>query len=138
MTNKDNGPIADKKKDYVIYHVSFQSTGGINIKPVNALSLVELYVHEQNKGRENQKRTWGVEMKDARDTYLKMYSAVYKIDQMLLEWDVKYKSWRWWHAPMRHVKAIAMSMAYSLYLQSAEESVVDPGWKVVAVSGTRF
>jgi hypothetical protein len=56
---------------------------------------------------------------------------------MLLGWDVKYKSWRWQHAPTRHTKAIAMSMAYLLYLQCAEGSV-DSDWKVVAVSGPRF
>jgi len=50
-----------------------------------------------------------------------------------LGWDVTYKSWRWWHAPTRHAKAIAMSMAYSLYLHCAKGSV-DPDWKVVAVS----
>jgi hypothetical protein len=38
---------------------------------------------------------------------------------------------------MRHAKAIAMSMAYSLYLQCAEGSV-DPDWKMVAVSEPRF
>ncbi len=76
-------------------------------------------------------------MNEAREAYLKTYSAVVKIDQMLLGWDVKYKSWRWWHAPMRHAKAFAMSMAYSLYLQCAEGSV-DPDWKVVVVSGPRF
>ncbi len=136
-TKKENEPVADKKKDYVICHVSFQSTGGTNIMSGNALSSVELYVHEKNKGRGNQKRTWGIEMNEARKTYLKTYSAVDKIDQMLLGWDVKYKSWRWWHVPMRHAKAIAMSMAYSLYLQCAEGSV-DTDWKVVAVSGPRF
>jgi hypothetical protein len=56
---------------------------------------------------------------------------------MLLGWEIKHKSWRWWHAPMRHAKAIEMSMAYSLYLQCAEGSV-DPDWKAVAVSGPRF
>jgi hypothetical protein len=139
LTKKDNEPVADKKKEYVICHVSFQfqSTGGTNITSVNALSSVELYVREQNKGRGNQKRTWGIEMNEAHETYMKMYSAINKIDQMLLEWDAKYKSWRWWHAPMRHEKAIAMSMAYSLYLQCAEGSV-DPDWQVVAVSGPRF
>ena len=76
-------------------------------------------------------------MNEARETYLKTYSAVDKIDQMLLGWDVTYKSWRWWHAPTRHAKAIAMSMAYSLYLHCAEGSV-DPDWKVVAVSGPKF
>jgi hypothetical protein len=45
-TKKDNEPVADEKKNYVIYHVSFQSTGGTNITSVNALSSVELYVRE--------------------------------------------------------------------------------------------
>ncbi len=76
-------------------------------------------------------------MNEAREAYLKTYSAVDKIDQMLLGWDIKYKSQMWWHAPMRHAKAIAMSMAYSLHLQCAEGSV-DPDWKVVAVSGPMF
>ncbi len=122
-SKKDNELVADKKKYYVICHVSFQSTGGTNITSVNALSLVELYVHEQNKGSGNQKRTWEIEMNEVRETYLKTYSAVDKIDQILLGWDVKYKTWRWWHAPTRHVKAIAMSIVYSLYLQCVEGSV---------------
>jgi hypothetical protein len=118
-------------------HVSFHSTRGTNISTVNALSLVDLYVHKRNKGRGQQKRTWGIEMNDARETYLKNYSAVDKIDQILLGWDLTYRSWRWWHAPARHVKAIAMSMAYSLYLQCSEDTV-DPEWKVTPVSGLRF
>ncbi len=88
-TKKDNAPVADKKEDYVICHISFQTTGGTNIMSVNALSSEELYVREQNKGRRNQKRTWGIEMNEAREIYLKTYSAIDKIDQMLLGWDVK-------------------------------------------------
>ncbi len=60
LTKKDNEPVADKKKNYVICHVSFQSTGGTNITTVNALSSVELYVHERNKIGGNQKRTRGL------------------------------------------------------------------------------
>ncbi len=56
---------------------------------------------------------------------------------MLLHWDLSYRSWRWWHAPTRHAKAIAMSMAYFLYLQCAQ-GTVDPEWKVTPVSGPRF
>jgi hypothetical protein len=92
---KDDEPGLEKK-DYVICHVSFQSTVGTNITSVNAFSSVELYVRERNKGKGNQKRTWGIEMNEACETYLKNYSAVDKIDQMLLGWDVTYKSWRWW------------------------------------------
>ncbi len=84
LTKKDNEPVADEKKDYVICHVSFQFTGETNITSVNALSLVELYVHEQNKGRGNQKKTWWIEMNEACETYLKTYSAIDKINQMLL------------------------------------------------------
>jgi hypothetical protein len=51
---------------------------------VNALSLVMLYVQDCSKGRGQQKRTWGIEMNEAQETYLKNYSAVDKIDQMLL------------------------------------------------------
>jgi hypothetical protein len=72
------------KKDYVLFHVSFQSTGGTNISMVNALSLVDLYVHDCSKGGGQQKRTWGIETNEARETFLKNYSAVDKIDQMLL------------------------------------------------------
>jgi hypothetical protein len=84
---------------------------------INALLLVNLYVPDRSKGRGQQQRTWGIEMNEARELYLKNYSAVDKNDQMLLGWDFTYRSWRWWHAPNRHAKAIAMSMAYSLYLQ---------------------
>ncbi len=76
-------------------------------------------------------------MNEAQETYLKKYSAVDKIDQMLLGWDFTYWSWRWWHAPTRNANAIAMSMAYSLYLQCAE-GTVDPEWKVTLVSEPRF
>jgi hypothetical protein len=125
------------KKDYVLCHVSFQSTGGTNISTDNALSLVDLYVRDCSKGRGHQKRTWGIEMNEAQETYLKNYSVVDKIDQMLLGWDLTYRSWQWRHAPTRHGKAIAMSMAYSLYLQCAK-GTVDPEWKVTPISETRF
>ncbi len=122
------------KKDYVLCHVSFQSTRGTNISTVNALLSVDLYVRDQSKGRGQQKRTWEIEMNEARETYLKNYSVVDKIDQMRLGWDFTYRSWWWWHAPTRHAIAIVMSMAYSLYLQCAK-GTVDPEWKVTPVSG---
>ncbi len=135
VKHQDSDRVTDKK-DYVLCHVSFQSTRG-NISMVNAHLSVDLYVRDCSKGRGQQKRTWGIEMNEARETYLKNYSAVDKIDQMLLGWDFTYRSWQWWYAPTRHAKAIAMSMAYSLYLQCAE-GTVDPEWKVTPVSGPRF
>jgi hypothetical protein len=36
---------------------------------VNALLLVDLYVRDCSKGRGQQKRTWGIEMDEAQETY---------------------------------------------------------------------
>jgi hypothetical protein len=83
VKHQDSDRVTDKK-DYVLCHVSFQSTGGTNISTVNTLLLVDLYVRDRSKGRGHQKRTWGIEMNEAQETYLKNYSAVDKIDQMLL------------------------------------------------------
>ena len=69
-------------KPYTLTH--FQSTGGTNISSVIAISEVGLYVRERNRGRGDNKRRWAIEMNEARDTYLKTYSAVDKIDETLL------------------------------------------------------
>jgi hypothetical protein len=87
VKHQDSDTVNDKK-DYILCHTSFQSTGGTNISTVNALSLVILCVRDRSKGRGQQKRTWGIEMNEAQETYLKNYSAVDKIDQMLLGWDL--------------------------------------------------
>ena len=63
-------PTKSEKKNYTLVHVSFQSTRGTNISCVNRLELV-LYVQERNKGQGNTKWTWGIEMNQARETYLK-------------------------------------------------------------------
>ena len=122
-------PPDSSKKDYSLIHVSMQSTGSTNISTVNALQEVGHYVTQRQKGQGDTKRIWGIEMNEGRQTYLKLYCAVDKIDQALKEWMVNYITWRWWHAPVRHGKAIGLSMAHQLYLQCAQGGV-DPSWKV--------
>jgi hypothetical protein len=68
-------------------------------------------------------------MNEARETYLKTYSAVDKIDQELTEWALNYFTWKWWHAPMRHGMAIGFSQAYHLYRHCAQ-GTVRPEWKL--------
>ncbi len=119
-------------------HVSFQSTGSCIISSVNALNEVNLYVRKQEKGQGKQKRVWAIEMNEARELYLKTYSAVDEIDQMLKEWGIFDQTLRWWHAPMRLGKAIALCMAYEIY-KMCTEGVVDPGWKIEKpLSGPQF
>ena len=81
-----NNPPDSGKSSYSLVHVSFQSTGSCNISTVNSLSEVQLYVSERERGRGEQKRKWVIEMNEGRAVYLKPYSAVDKIDQMLKEW----------------------------------------------------
>ena len=104
-------PTEEGKESYCVTHVSFQSTGSTNIQSVNALPGVGLYVRERAKGSGSTKRTWGIEMNEGRELYLKLYGAVDKLDQQLKLWRLYYVTWRWWHAPKRHGKAIAFSMA---------------------------
>ena len=122
-------PPGSGKEDYYLVHVSFQSTGGTNISTVNSLKECKLYVRQRERGRGKGKRVWAIEMNEGRETYLKTYSAVDKIDQMLKSYALDYISWRWWHAPMRHGKAIAMSMAHQIYKHCAEGRL-EPEWKV--------
>ena len=44
-------PPSSNKKDYMIVHVSFQSTGSTNITTINALKQVELYVTKRERGK---------------------------------------------------------------------------------------
>jgi hypothetical protein len=45
VKNQDSDTVNDKK-DYILCHVSFQSTRGTNISTDNALLLVDLYVQD--------------------------------------------------------------------------------------------
>ncbi len=56
VKHQDSDTVNDKK-DFILCHVSFQSTGGTNISTVNALLLVDLYVQDCSKGRGQQKMT---------------------------------------------------------------------------------
>jgi hypothetical protein len=50
-SKKNNNDVLLEKNDYVLCHVSFHSTGVMNISSVNAFSSVELYAWERKKGR---------------------------------------------------------------------------------------
>ena len=115
------------EKDYTIVHVSFQSTGSINIQCVNLLYEVSNFVRRRECGRDNNKRFWAIEMNEGREIYVKTYSAVDKVDQMLKEWDLVYICWKWWHAPMRHGKSIGYCMAYNMYCECVE-GVLNKQW----------
>ena len=122
-------PAQNGKSAYSMCHVSFQSTGSCNLASVNSLKEVQLYVRTKEKGRGAQKRKWGIEMNEGRELYLGSYGPIDKLDQALKLWFLFYITWKWWHSPFLHGKAIGMCMAFQMYSECARGDL-DPDWKL--------
>ena len=102
-------PEASQK--YVRLHCSFQSTSSCNFTTVNALNECNLTVQRKERGHQESKRYWGIEMNDARTLYLGTYSRIDSIDHLVKNANLFYQSWKYWHAPMLHGKALAVVVA---------------------------
>lgn len=59
-------------------------------------------------------------MNEARQLYLNTYGAVDKMDHLIQNCDMKYRSWKYWHAAMIHAKAMAVVVAYDIYKELCE------------------
>ena len=110
-------------------NVSFQSTSSCNISTVNALHQCKLSVTKRERGMSDNKRSWGIEMNAARELYLKTYSRIDSIDHLIKNCRLKYRSWKYWHSPMLHATALAIVVAYDMYLEVAEGEL-DADWKL--------
>ena len=108
------------KKGYVITLCSFQSTSGCNVASVNAHNQLSLYARAKQRGRGAFKREWAIEMNEARALYLGSYGRVDVIDHLIKNARMWYRSWKYWHAPMLHCKAMVVVTAYDMYLECAE------------------
>ena len=51
------------------------------------------------------------------------------LDSSLEKCKMYYRSWKYWHMAMLHTQKIAISVAYSLYIEVTEGNL-DPDWKV--------
>ena len=96
-------------KAYTRCIVSFQSTGATNIEMTNSLPSLTLYVKTKSRGKGANKRDWGIEMNEGRDTYLGFYYGIDNIDHMLKNAGVKFISWKYWHAPFLHFLGMAVT-----------------------------
>jgi hypothetical protein len=67
---------------YTTVHVSMQSTSSTNFSSVNALNAVTNYIQVRERGNEvrGTKRSWGIEMNEARELYLGTYGCVDTVD----------------------------------------------------------
>ena len=117
------------KEGYERVHVSFQSTSSCNLSTVNALNECSMFIRKKERGRGASKRKWGIEMNDARMMYLQSYYRIDTIDHLISNCNMFYRSWKYWHSPMIHGKALAVVVAYDMYLECAEGDL-DPAWKI--------
>lgn len=124
------------KRSYSRAHVSFQSTGTTNISTVNSLNSCSLYVRTKERGRGQNKRAWGIEMNEGRDIYLNTYSQMDSTDHLIKNANLYYKTWKFWHAPMRHAKSLAAVVAYTMYLECGSGDL-KPDWKVAKLMSFR-
>lgn len=116
-------------KAYTMTLVSFQSTGSTNITGVNNLPSVSLYVEERRRGRKGNMRRWGIEMNEARETYLKHYAGIDSADHMIKNTHIRYVTWKYWHAPYLHALSLGVIACYDMYIECCEGGL-DPEWKV--------
>lgn len=112
----------------VIQLVSFQSTGSCNLMIVNGLNSCQLYADTKARGRGRMKRQWGIEMNEARRLYLSSYNVIDRLDHLVQSCRMGYRTWKYWHAGMTHAKAIAVVVAYDMYLECCEGRMQTGEW----------
>jgi hypothetical protein len=130
-------PIVAVKKvsdDAILQLTSFQSTSSCNILSVNAYNHCSLYAKTKERGRTSNgsKRQWAIEMNNAQELYLRTYGITYCIDlldHLIKNCDMQYRSWKYWHSAMLRAKAMAVIVAYDMYLECCEGKLHSL-WKV--------
>ena len=116
-------------EQYQRVHISFQSTSSCNISTVNSLGQCHKSLREKQRGQDDKKRKWVIEMNDARSLYLATYGVIDNIDKMIKFSQMKLCSWKYWHAAMLHAKKMVGVIAYDMYLECCEGKL-NPLWHV--------
>jgi hypothetical protein len=106
----------DTTQQYSRVFCSFQSAGPTNISAVNTLNVNSLFSRAKSRGTGGNKRSWVIEMNDARQLYLlATYGRIDKIDYCIMQCQIFYAIWKYWHAAKNHALAIAVVTAYDMY-----------------------
>eukprot|EP00957_Ditylum_brightwellii_P119564 9122862-Ditylum_brightwellii.AAC.1 len=59
-------------------------------------------------------------MNGARQLYLNIYYVIHNIDHYLKNFRMLYQGHKYWHSPTVHGKALAILIAYDIYLECAK------------------
>jgi hypothetical protein len=115
ITTVKGFPPTDDSKGYTRAHSTFQFTSSCNITTVNDLNDNILYVKQNERGRGPTNILRGIEMNSSRELYLKTYGAIDKMDHMIENARMHYRSWKHWHSTILNVKSMAVCTAYDMY-----------------------
>jgi hypothetical protein len=108
-------------RTYTRVHVSFQSTSSCNIACVNSINGNSRFVRRKERGAGKNKRSWAIEMNEARQLYLATYGRIDTLDSMICKCNYYYRSWKYWHSPKLHGDAMSVVVAYDMYREMATE-----------------
>jgi hypothetical protein len=122
-------PAVGDQKAYRRVHTSFQSTSSCNLSTVNAMTTCSMSIRRRERGRGENKRYWGIEMNHARTLYLGSYFRIDCIDHLIQNAQMFYRSWKYWHSPVLHGKALAVVVAYDMYIECCEGKL-NADWKI--------
>jgi hypothetical protein len=114
-----------KEDQYTRAFCSFQSTGPTNLSAVNALNGNSLFARSKCRGTGDEKRSWVIEMNDARQLYLASYGRIDTIDYYIKQCQIFYVTWKYWHAAKNHALGLALITAYDMYAELFEPAAKD-------------
>ena len=76
------------------------------------------------RGQFFNRRHWVIDMNKTRQLYLGTYSRIDSIDNLIKNFRMKYRCWKYWHSPMIHTTSLVVVVDYYMYLE-AEEGELD-------------
>ena len=84
---------------------------------------------KKERGTGKSKQLWGVKMNSERNLYLQRYYRIDCMDHMIKYAQLFDRLWKYWHSPMLRGKAMAVVVAYEMYLEVAEGKI-NNDWKL--------
>ena len=68
-------------------------------------------------------------MNESRKLYLSTYGTIDRMDHLIQNCDMNYRSWKYWHSAMLHAKSMAVVVAYDIYKEICE-GTLDPDLRI--------
>jgi len=103
------------------------------ITSANCLNEVFNYDELRERGRQDKKFHWAIEMNHASWMYISTYNGVDVADHNIKKWNIYYRTWKYWHSPKHHAFVLAIVVAYDMYKECCEGKF-DFEWECAPIS----